>query len=268
MSNNSYVHGYSDREKRRLGEQADVLAGLLHHDTLYPPGERILEAGCGVGAQTTILADRNPLAEFVSLDISEASVTEARAGARARGLRRVTFAVGDILDLPFPDHSFDHVFICFVLEHLQKPLSALASLRRVLRDGGTLTAIEGDHGSAYFHPDSSAARRSIQCLIEVQARKGGDALIGRKLYPILVEAGFQAPGVSPRMVYADAGRPDLAEGFTVKTFTAMVEGVREQALDMGLVDEETWKAGIDALHRTAEGDGTFCYTFFKATAVK
>jgi hypothetical protein len=65
----------------------------------------------------------------------------------------------------------------------------------------------------------------------------------------------------------DASRPDLVEGFTRNTFAAMVEGVREQALQTGSVDPETWGRGIAALHRTAEPDGVFCYTFFKATGV-
>ncbi|WP_262403088.1 hypothetical protein [Actinomadura sp. CNU-125] len=43
-----YVHGYTDREARRLGEQADALAELLHGGTRYPAGSRVLEVGCGV----------------------------------------------------------------------------------------------------------------------------------------------------------------------------------------------------------------------------
>lgn len=37
-----YVHGYSEREALRLAEQADTLEKLLHYDTLYPPGEKVL----------------------------------------------------------------------------------------------------------------------------------------------------------------------------------------------------------------------------------
>ena len=48
----------------------------------------------------------------------------------------------------------------------------------------------------------------------------------------------------------------------------MVEGVRDQALEKGLIDEATWDEGIQALYRTAEADGTFCYTFFKAVGRK
>jgi len=74
--------------------------------------------------------------------------------------------------------------------------------------------------------------------------------------------------VSPRMVYVDASRPDLVDGFTRKTFTAMVEGVGERAIADGLIDEATWRQGIRDLYRTAEADGTFCYAFFKAVARK
>ncbi|MBV8457682.1 MAG: methyltransferase domain-containing protein, partial [Acetobacteraceae bacterium] len=48
------------------------------------------------------------------------------------------------------DASFDHVFVCFVLEHMPDPETALAELQRVLKLGGSRTVIEGDHGSALF----------------------------------------------------------------------------------------------------------------------
>ena len=168
--------------------------------------------------------------------------------------------------MTFAPDAFDHVFACFVLEHLSQPRKALTHLTQVLKPGGTITVIEGDHGSAYFHPESPYARQAIRCLIALQARAGGDSLIGRRLYPLLLESGFGHVTVSPRMVYVDSSRPQLVEGFTRNTFTAMVEGVRERALAAGLIDEETWEKGIRDLYRTAEADGTFCYTFFKAVA--
>ena len=76
--NNAYVHGYDHRENIRLQDQASTLVELLHSDTSYPAGSRVLEAGCGVGAQTVTLARNSPNALITSVDISEASVTEAR----------------------------------------------------------------------------------------------------------------------------------------------------------------------------------------------
>jgi hypothetical protein len=97
---------------------------------------------------------------------------------------------------------------------------------------------------------------------------GGNAMIGRELYPLLLGAGFDAVRVSPRMVYVDSSWPDLVDGFTRKTFTAMVEGVRDDVINAGILDAETFDAGIQALYRTAEPDGVFCYTFFKAVGEK
>ena len=258
-----YVHGYEVRENDRLLDQAGTLVELLHHDTTYPPGSTVLEAGCGVGAQTVPLAQRSPGARFISVDVAAGSLDEARRRAGAAGLTNVEFRRADIFELPFERESFDHVFVCFVLEHLSRPVDALGRLRGLLRPGGTITVIEGDHGSAYFHPDDAAARRAIGCLVELQRRSGGNALIGRGVYPLLVEAGFGAVRVVPRVVYVDASRPELADGFTRKTFTAMVEGVREAAIGEGLIDAADFDAGVRALNRTAEPDGVFCYTFFK-----
>jgi len=263
--NPDYVHGYDPRESVRLQDQAATLVELLHSDTAFPPGSRVLEAGCGVGAQTVTLAKNSPGAFILAVDVSEASLAEAERQVREAGLSDVEFLQADILDLPFGPDSFDHVFVCFVLEHLPEPLVVLDKLKPLLRPGGTITVIEGDHGSAYFHPDSEAAQAAIDCLVELQARGGGDALIGRSLYPLLVQAGFEEVRVSPRFVYADASRPAMVDGFTRKTFTAMVEGVREPAIAEGLMDAAAFDQGVADLYRTAKDDGTFCYTFFKAT---
>jgi ubiquinone/menaquinone biosynthesis C-methylase UbiE len=264
----AYVHGYQPRESERLQDQAGTLVDLLHSDTSYPPGSIVLEAGCGVGAQTIPLARNSPGARITSVDVSTDSLKEANARVEAAGLTNVELRQADIFALPFGLESFDHIFVCFVLEHLSRPLEALATLKRLLRAGGTITVIEGDHGSAYFYPDSAAAREAIRCQVELQRMGGGNALIGRQLYPLLSEAGFDVVRVSPRMVYVDSSRPDLVEGFTRKTFTAMVEGVRDSAINTGITEPEAFDAGIRALYRTAERDGVFCYTFFKAVGTK
>ncbi|MFE2109618.1 methyltransferase domain-containing protein [Kitasatospora sp. NPDC059463] len=263
-----YVHGYSPTEARRLGDQADTLAGLLHAGTAYPPGSRVLEAGCGVGAQTVHLLDSSPGVLLTAADISADSLAKARArvAAHAPGAD-VRWHHGDLHRLPFPDGSFDHVFVCFVLEHLADPAAALTALRRVLRPGGTLTVIEGDHGTACFHPLGAAAQRVVDHLVRLQADGGGDALIGRRLYPLLAGAGFRDVAVGPRTMSADGARPALAETFTRRTFIAMVEAVRAEAVAAGLTTAGEFERGVAELRRAAEPGGTFHYTFFKAVAV-
>jgi ubiquinone/menaquinone biosynthesis C-methylase UbiE len=263
-----YVHGYSERERIRLQDQAQTLTEILHHDTLYPKDSQVLEAGCGVGAQTVILAKKSPGAHFTSIDIAQDSIARAKRLIAEEKIANVTFQVADIFDLPFDKESFDHIFVCFTLEHIQNPSKALACLRLFLKKGGSLTVIEGDHGSTYFHPQSIEAMRTVQCLVDIQAGVGGNSLIGRQLYPLMTRAAFANVTVSPRMVYVDSSKPALVEGFTKNTFIAMVEAVKKQALDSNMVDEKTWDKGISDLYRTTEADGTFCYAFFKGTGLK
>ena len=268
QSNMKYVHGYDPRENIRLQDQASTLVQLLHSDTIYPAGSKVLEAGCGVGAQTITLAKNSPHASFTSVDISENSIREAMGKIKEAGFSNVSFQQGDIFKLPFEPESFDHLFICFVLEHLAQPVEAIDCLKDLLKVGGTITVIEGDHGSTYFYPDSEAAHKAIQCQVELQRRVGGNANIGRELYPILKKAGFSSIQVSPRMVYVDSSKPRLVEGFTKNTFTAMIEGVRESSIESGLINGESFDEGIKGLYRTTEDDGVFCYTFFKAVSTK
>ncbi|HKX40669.1 MAG TPA: methyltransferase domain-containing protein [Burkholderiaceae bacterium] len=263
-----YVHGYRSREKQRLQDQADTLLALLHRDTRYPAGSSVLEAGCGVGAQTLALVRNSPQARITSIDVSAESIVQARRRIEEAGVTNVVIREADILALPFEPRSFDHVFVCFVLEHVPTAALALERLVEVLRPGGSLTVIEGDHGSTLFHPDSAAARASIDCLVQLQRRAGGDALIGRRLYPLLAQAGLETICVEPRIVYADASRPAWVDGFTNKTFIAMVEGVRDDAVAAGLISADRFDAGLRDLRRATEADGAFCYTFFKGVARK
>ncbi|MBM4240963.1 MAG: methyltransferase domain-containing protein [Euryarchaeota archaeon] len=263
-----YVHGYSKKEAERLVDQANTLAQILHYDTSFPPGSQVLEAGCGVGAQTVILAKGSPDAHITSIDISKDSINQAKTLIDDNRISNVKFQLADIHDLPFEDESFDHIFICFVLEHLPDPHEALESLKRVLKKGGSITVIEGDHGSCYFYPETEEALAVWNCLIETQRILNCNSLMGREIYPLLKNAEFRDVQVSARIVYVDNSKPELVEGFIKKTIIAMVEGVKDQSLDLGLIDKKTWEKGIKDLYKTAEPDGTFFYNFFKGTGTK
>jgi len=268
MKSEKYVHGYSEHETRRLLDQAKTLFDLFHLDTSYPEGSTVLEAGCGVGAQTVMLAKNSPGAEITSIDISPDSIKQAQRSIKKAGIINVKFVEANIFDLPFGDECFDHVFVCFILEHLENPVLALEKLKKVLKPRGTITVIEGDHGSCYFYPETPESLHVWNCLIKSQELLGGNSLIGRSLYPLLRKAGFRYVSVSPRNLYIDRSKPKLSSGFIEKTIIAMLKGVKDRALELGLTNEAIWEKGIKDLHKTAGEDGTFCYTFFKGVGVK
>jgi hypothetical protein len=268
MKSNKYVHGYSDREALRLNDQADTLDDIIHDDSIFSKGSLVLEAGCGVGAQTKIISAKNPDSNFISIDLSEDSIREAKELIKSVDITNVEFRQADIYNLPFNDCTFNSVIVCFVLEHLHNPIGALNELKRVLKKEATMIVIEGDHGSTFFYPDSRDAHSAIDCQIQLQKQSGGNSNIGRELYPLLKSIDLSDISVSPRMVYVDSTRPKLVEGFIKNTFTAMIEGIGEKAIQQGIIDSLTFEKGIKDLYRTAEPDGVFCYTFFKGFGTK
>jgi len=252
----------------RLNDQANTLDDIIHNDTLFPQNSFVLEAGCGVGAQTKIIASKNPVSKFLSVDLSEDSVKEAGEPISSLNIQNVEFKQADIYKLPFKEQTFDSVIICFVLEHLHEPRRALYELKRVLKKGGTMIVIEGDHGSTFFYPDSKDAHAAVDCQIQLQKESGGNANIGRELYPLLQSIGLSDISVTPRMVYVDASRPQLVEGFIKNTFAAMINGIGDQAIQKGMIDRPTFEKGIQDLNRTAEPDGVFNYIFFKGFGIR
>jgi SAM-dependent methyltransferase len=94
-------------------------------------GRKVLDAGCGSGAQCEWLARRG--AEVVGVDLSPAMVAEARRRCGNAG----TFLVADLGEpLDFPPESFDGVTCSLVLHYLRDWRVALESFATVLRPGG------------------------------------------------------------------------------------------------------------------------------------
>jgi len=262
-----YVHGYTKTETKRLNDQADILEELLYYDINFSEKSHVLEIGCGVGAQTVRLIKRHSSIRLTSIDISKESLAIAESKIPSKDRDRVHFQHLDIYKDKLTTTQYDYVFCCFVLEHLSDPLKALSIARNYLKPGGIIFIIEGDHGSFCCYPWCKEIDEVVSCLITLQQQKGGDSQIGRRLYPLVVEAGYEHVVVEPVPVYVDSSMPDRVEGFSKNTFTAMVEGVKEEALLSGLIDLENWEKGIEGLYRAAEEDGTFYYSFFKTTAI-
>ncbi len=265
----TYVHGYTGRETQRLREQSLILEELLHTGTIYNPGSRVLEVGCGVGAQTCILARRNPGIDLTSIDISRESVKNARKAVTEMGFENVSVMQADILNHDFDPASFDHVFVCFVLEHIDDPLKALEMIKGLLCQGGSITLIEGDHGSGFWTPESKASRSAWNGLIISQQALGHDPNVGRRLYPLMIESGFEIEEVSPRPVYADQSHPGLLDGVVNQIITPMVNSAEQHVLEEKLVNPDQWKQGLQDISNVASvKDGSFFYTWFKGVGRK
>ena len=104
-------------------------------------GKRVLDAACGTGYGTNILAGAGA-ESVVGIDRAEHVVEFANKQAHSSA----TFRVGDLLDLPFSENTFD-VAICFeAIEHVATPEIALDELSRVLERNGVLAISSPNRG--------------------------------------------------------------------------------------------------------------------------
>ena len=108
-----------------------------------PPGAVVLDAGCGSCAHSVRLARRGLRVRAV--DFSESALAMARRHVEAQGLAdRIELGRESLLELSFPDASFDYALCWGVLMHVPDVERAVAELARVLRPGGMLAVSEGN----------------------------------------------------------------------------------------------------------------------------
>jgi len=263
----AYLRGYSAAEATRLGVQANLLEDLLHNGTAFADGAEVLEAGCGVGAQSMVLARRSPGARFTCVDISEASLAHARDRAAAAGITTARFQQANLLGLPFAGGSFEHVYMNFVLEHCGDPATVLRELHRVLRPGGSITITEPDHATTVFHPVTDAARAVFGGMLQAQATMGGDGRIGHRLFPLLQAAGFHVESVEPRPLYVDARHPDRAAAVVDGMFVPALETTSGNMIAHAGMDPRAVAVGLDDWRRLSADPGlVVCTTLFRAVA--
>ena len=106
-----------------------------------PPESKGLDAGCGTGLYTLMLADAAGLRSHVTgLDVEDAFLEKGRCLALQAGLtERIAFIQGNILRLPFEKNTFDWVFSMDLIGNLQTdPVLMLTNLAGTVKPGGML----------------------------------------------------------------------------------------------------------------------------------
>lgn len=192
MDNSGYIHTFSKKEQDRLLTQGQFLEPYFYPRIDFNVCHRILEIGCGVGAQISIIARKFPNLTIDGVDLMESQIGRARTVLESLiASKRVSLTIASAYDLPFPDNYYDGVCIFCVLEHIGDPLAALNEARRVLKSRGVFYCTEVFNSGLYIYPDCPAISEYWAAFNQCQTGMGGDPDIGIKLVNLAAKAGFE-----------------------------------------------------------------------------
>ena len=161
----------AERVRARLLDAARVQAG-----------EEVLDLGCGTGALSLQLKERQPDAQVTGLDPDPKALALARKKAQAAGVE-IEWREGYAGRAPFPAHSFDRVVSSLMIHHLrsQEKRDAFRDVKRLLRAGGAFFLLD-------FGPARNLFDRGLTAVFHHDERMADN--LGGRLPEWLREAGF------------------------------------------------------------------------------
>lgn len=267
MAETSYIHGTESEEQARLAG-LNRLTNPAFLDFLELRGEeRVLEVGSGLGLLAAEVAARVPHGEVVGLEYADAQLAEAQKRRAAGGLSNLHFEQGDAHHLPFADASFDVAYCRYVLEHLSDPLGALREMHRVLKPGGRVYSQENNMLMVVWDPDCPAADALLPRFVELQRRLGGDALVGKRLFALFRQTGFQEIALSYQPEIYTAGSPGFP--YWVENAALIIEGAGDKLVSEKLTTPaEITQAAAEIRSLLHNPDASALFHWNRATGVK
>jgi SAM-dependent methyltransferase len=224
------------------------------------PGTSVLDIGSGPGTITADFARRVAPAPVVGIDRAAEVVALARAEHHEGNL---SFRADDVYHLADRDGSFDVVHAHQVLQHLARPVAALAEMRRVCRPGGVVAVREADYAAMTWWPESDGLRRWLEVYRALARANGGEPDAGRRVVAWVHAAGFRdvVASASAWCFAEPDDRAWWAQTWAERTTTSQLA---ERAVELGLATRDelrdigaawvAWAAHPDAWFVTLHGE--------------
>jgi ubiquinone/menaquinone biosynthesis C-methylase UbiE len=262
-----YLHGYSSKEQQRLYHQADFLKDFIYEGVDFTNNKKLLEVGCGVGAQTKILIEKFPHLKIDGIDISPVQLATAAQHLQnevANG--QVDLRLANAEKMSGLPTDYDSAFLCWFLEHVPKPLKVLKETHQRLKPGAKIYCSEVQNASFFVDPYSPMILKYWFEFNDFQWMSQGHPFIGAQLGNLLLEAGFHDIKLEARPFFFDSSRPEKRKEFIayfcellLSAGPALLKDKRISVRDLAKV-----KAEMKKLARTK--NSVLFYTWIRATA--
>jgi ubiquinone/menaquinone biosynthesis C-methylase UbiE len=263
-----YLHGFSETEQRRLRKQAEFAEHTIFQNINFSDAKKILEVGCGVGAQTEILLRRFPKAKVAGIDLNEQQLSAAKhfISSLPGTEGRFEFHKMAADDLHFEDKTFDAAYLCWILEHVQNSAQVLSEVRRVLRPGAEIIITEVMNSSFFLDPYSPAVWKYWMAFNDFQYDHAGDPFIGAKLGNLLTQVGYQQVKTEVKTWHFDNRHPGQRKQ-AIHFWTDLLLSASDKLVEQKYVEAETVTKAREELVKVAnDPNAVFLYSFMQARA--
>jgi len=264
-----YLHGFDKKEQDRLVHQARFLESFVYAGVDFGKVKRLLEVGCGVGAQSKIILKRFPNAKITGVDFSPAQLHVAAQYLKkpiADG--RVELLRQDAQNLKLDYKKYDAAFLCWFLEHVPEPLKVLKQVHKHLKPGAQIVLTEVFNQALFMEPYSPNYLKYWFEFNELQWTMKGHPFIGAQLGHLLKEAGFKSIQVEFRPLHFDSRNPKQRAEF-IEFFFQILLSAEPKLRDQNKVND----ALVNQMHKEVEiakktKDSVFFFSFARATAIR
>jgi ubiquinone/menaquinone biosynthesis C-methylase UbiE len=268
-----YIHGYDQNESMRLYEQAHLLADGVFKDIAFKAGSKILEVGCGVGAQTALLIEKFPEIEIFAFDKEPNQIKAAKANFAAHPnlklkLDRVHFQVGDGTKLDVANEQFDGAFLCWTLEHVTVPIQILSEIKRLLKKHSPIFINEVFNSLFNFTPYDKNIAHYWNLFNQLQISLNGNPYVGLELGSILDKLEFHEIKTDINHYLMD--RRDLKKRDAMLNYwEKLLLSAAPELLNRELINSSDLSALNLSFQKLIENpDSVFMFGWIKAKAIK
>lgn len=272
MNENShfpYIHGFSEEEQNRLRKQAAFGEYTIFQNINFSSSEKVLEVGCGVGAQSEILLRRFPDIQLTGIDINDAQLSAAK-----KNLDKLKYFKGrydlkkmDASNLEFESNSFDGAYLCWVLEHMPDPLRVLSEIRRVLKPGGRIYLTEVMNSTFFLDPYSPNVWKYWMAFNDFQFDNSGDPFIGAKLGNMLSSVGFRNVRTEVKVWHLDNRNPEKRKEM-IEFWTDLLLSSADSLLEAEYITKDVVKLAREELKQVAKDPNAVYFdAFMQARAI-
>ncbi len=251
-----YILGNQDSEIARLQIQAVFFEPLTKQTLLnagLKKGMSCIDIGCGSGSVTRLMADMvGEDGYVVGVDIDNRYLEYCNHSISSR--QNIEFVHDDICNSRLDtEKRFDIVYSRFMFHHLTDRREAVRSMKRMVKKGGTILIQDLDHapGSWLCYPENKFVDTLRKLYVALIKNGGGDPLVGRKLYKLLIDESLTAS--------VDCYSPCILMGQEPYSSLGwqLAESIKPQILERGLQNEQEYAAMYEGLKTLANQKGSF-----------